>query len=53
MDSGMTTAGECRYRRAIPVGLGGRLDVDVNYGIQKAFLLQVIVTRTNLLISFT
>ncbi|CAL0325826.1 unnamed protein product [Lupinus luteus] len=40
IDQGMTTAGNCRYRRAIPVGLGGRLDVDANYGIRKAFLPQ-------------
>ncbi|CAL0330685.1 unnamed protein product [Lupinus luteus] len=40
IEQGMTTAGNCRYRRAIPVGLGGRLDVDVNYGIRKAFLPQ-------------
>jgi len=37
----MTTAGGCRYRRAIPIGLGGRLDIDANYGIRKAFLPQV------------
>ncbi|CAL0306421.1 unnamed protein product [Lupinus luteus] len=30
-DSGMTTTGECRYRRAIRVGLGGRLDVVPNW----------------------
>ncbi|XP_019462539.1 PREDICTED: uncharacterized protein LOC109361521 [Lupinus angustifolius] len=40
IDQGMTTAGNCRYRQAIPVGLGGRLDVDANYGIRKAFLPQ-------------
>lgn len=38
---GMTTVGGCRYRGAIPVGLGGRLDIDANYGIRKAFLPQV------------
>jgi len=37
----MTTVGGCRYRGAIPVGLGGRLDIDANYGIRKAFLPQV------------
>lgn len=37
----MTTTGGCRYRQAIPVGSGGRLDVDANYGIRKAFLPQV------------
>ncbi|MCH88490.1 inosine-uridine preferring nucleoside hydrolase-related family protein, partial [Trifolium medium] len=36
----MTTAGDCRYRQAIPVGFGGRLDVDTNLGIRKAFLPQ-------------
>jgi hypothetical protein len=41
MNQGMTTAGDCRYRQAIPVGFGGRLDVDTNLGIRKAFLPQV------------
>ncbi|CAJ2634443.1 unnamed protein product [Trifolium pratense] len=36
----LTTAGSCRYRQAIPVGSGGRLDKDSNYGIRKAFLPQ-------------
>ncbi|KAG4929288.1 hypothetical protein AAZX31_17G020700 [Glycine max] len=40
IEQGMTTVGGCRYRRAIPVGLGGRLDIDANYGIRKAFLPQ-------------
>ncbi|KAL2339099.1 hypothetical protein Fmac_013545 [Flemingia macrophylla] len=35
-----TTVGGCRYRQAIPVGLGGRLDIDANYGLRKAFLPQ-------------
>ncbi|KAF3951163.1 hypothetical protein CMV_023157, partial [Castanea mollissima] len=35
-----TTVGYCRYRQAIPVGQGGRLDIDSNYGIRKAFLPQ-------------
>ncbi|KAF5736907.1 hypothetical protein HS088_TW14G01062 [Tripterygium wilfordii] len=39
IEQGMTTAGYCRYRQAIPV-LGGRLDVNTNYGIRKAFLPQ-------------
>ncbi|GMI72100.1 nucleoside hydrolase 3 [Hibiscus trionum] len=38
IEQGMTTSGGCRYRQAIPVGLGGRLDIDTNYGIRKAFL---------------
>ncbi|XP_061359648.1 nucleoside hydrolase 5 [Gastrolobium bilobum] len=41
IEQGMTTAGGCRYRQAIPLGLGGRLDTDANYGIRKAFLPQV------------
>ncbi|XP_039061244.1 uncharacterized protein LOC120205437 [Hibiscus syriacus] len=40
IEQGMSTAGGCRYRQAIPVGLGGRLDVDTNYGLRKAFLPQ-------------
>ncbi|XP_027331644.1 uncharacterized protein LOC113847018 [Abrus precatorius] len=40
IEQGMTTVGGCSYRRAIPVGLGGRLDIDSNYGIRKAFLPQ-------------
>ncbi|KAI4304120.1 hypothetical protein MLD38_039674 [Melastoma candidum] len=40
IEQGTTTAGMCRYRQAIPVGQGGRLDVDTNYGIRKAFLPQ-------------
>jgi len=37
----MTIVGGCRYRRAIPVGLRGLLDIDADYGIRKAFLPQV------------
>lgn len=37
----MTTVGECRYRQSIPIGGGGRLDIDSNYGIRKGFLPQV------------
>ncbi|TKY72053.1 Non-specific ribonucleoside hydrolase RihC [Spatholobus suberectus] len=40
IEQGMTTAGGCRYRQAIPIGLGGHLDIDTNYGIRKAFLPQ-------------
>ncbi|XP_061367961.1 nucleoside hydrolase 3-like [Gastrolobium bilobum] len=40
IEQGLTTVGGCRYRRAIPLGLGGRLDIDANYGIRKAFLPQ-------------
>ncbi|XP_047172572.1 uncharacterized protein LOC124840549 isoform X2 [Vigna umbellata] len=40
IEQGMTTVGDCRYRRAIPIGLGGRLDIDANHGIRKAFLPQ-------------
>ncbi|KAJ6725354.1 INOSINE-URIDINE PREFERRING NUCLEOSIDE HYDROLASE FAMILY PROTEIN [Salix purpurea] len=39
-EQGNTTAGGCRYRQAIPVGLRGRLDFDSNYGLRKAFLPQ-------------
>ena len=41
MYQGYTTAGYCRYRQANPVGRGGRLDLDANFGIRKAFLPQV------------
>ncbi|KAK9077796.1 hypothetical protein SSX86_006134 [Deinandra increscens subsp. villosa] len=34
------TAGSCRYRQAIPVGGGGRLDIDTNMGLRKSFLPQ-------------
>ncbi|XP_022719303.1 uncharacterized protein LOC111277257 isoform X2 [Durio zibethinus] len=40
IDQGMSTAGECRYRQAIPVAQRGRLDVNSNYGLRKAFLPQ-------------
>ncbi|CAI9098877.1 OLC1v1035605C1 [Oldenlandia corymbosa var. corymbosa] len=37
---GNSTAGYCRYRQAIPVGLGGILDIGTNYGFRKGFLPQ-------------
>ncbi|KAL2464091.1 inosine-uridine preferring nucleoside hydrolase family protein [Forsythia ovata] len=40
IEQGNSTAGYCRYRQAIPVGLGGRLDIDTNYGFRKSFLPQ-------------
>ncbi|XP_015085586.1 uncharacterized protein LOC107028866 [Solanum pennellii] len=40
IDQGDATAGYCRYRQAVPVGLGGRLDIDSNYGFRKSFLPQ-------------
>ncbi|CAL5094891.1 unnamed protein product [Urochloa decumbens] len=40
IDQGMTTVGGCRYRQAIPLEGGGRLDVDTNYGIRRGFLPQ-------------
>ncbi|KAJ9181999.1 hypothetical protein P3X46_006037 [Hevea brasiliensis] len=40
IEQGNSTAGGCRYRQAIPLGLGGRLDIDTNYGLRKAFLPQ-------------
>lgn len=47
---GNTTVGYCRYRQAIPVGQGGRLDIDSNYGIRKAFLPQVLIWRVILIL---
>ncbi|KAK1696700.1 hypothetical protein QYE76_013397 [Lolium multiflorum] len=39
IDQGMTTAGGCRYRQAIPPGRrGGRLDADTNAGVRRGFL---------------
>ncbi|XP_040995399.1 uncharacterized protein LOC121241621 isoform X1 [Juglans microcarpa x Juglans regia] len=40
IEQGISTVGYCRYRQAIPVGSRGRLDLDANYGIRKAFLPQ-------------
>ncbi|KAG8068779.1 hypothetical protein GUJ93_ZPchr0005g15055 [Zizania palustris] len=41
IDQGMSsTAGGCRYRQAIPPGRSGRLDVDTNSGLRRAFLPQ-------------
>uniref|UniRef100_A0ACD5U3U7 Uncharacterized protein n=1 Tax=Avena sativa TaxID=4498 RepID=A0ACD5U3U7_AVESA len=40
IDQGITTVGECRYRQAVPVEGGGRLDVDTNRGIRRSFLPQ-------------
>ncbi|MFS7923018.1 putative inosine/uridine-preferring nucleoside hydrolase domain, ribonucleoside hydrolase [Helianthus anomalus] len=40
IDQGRGTAGPCRYRQAIPVAGGGRLDIDTNMGIQRSFLPQ-------------
>ncbi|KAI5654059.1 hypothetical protein M9H77_31246 [Catharanthus roseus] len=40
IEQGIGTAGYCRYRQAIPIGLGGRLDVNTNYGYRKSFLPQ-------------
>ena len=37
----MTTVGGCRYRQAIPLEGGGRLDKDTNFGIRRGFLPQV------------
>jgi hypothetical protein len=38
----MITAGDCRYRQAIPRESGGRLDIDTNMGIRNGFLPQVM-----------
>ncbi|KAK6930083.1 Inosine/uridine-preferring nucleoside hydrolase domain [Dillenia turbinata] len=40
IEQGISTYGYCRYRQAIPVGQGGRLDVDANYGVRRSFLPQ-------------
>ncbi|XP_072960994.1 nucleoside hydrolase 3-like isoform X2 [Typha angustifolia] len=40
IEQGMSTAADCRYRQAIPIGSGGRLDIDTNYGIRRSFLPQ-------------
>ncbi|WVZ98487.1 hypothetical protein U9M48_043926 [Paspalum notatum var. saurae] len=40
IDQGMSTAGGCRYRQAIPAGRGGRLDIDTNSGLRRGFLPQ-------------
>ncbi|KAJ7557189.1 hypothetical protein O6H91_05G115500 [Diphasiastrum complanatum] len=40
IDQGLSTAGRCRYREAIPPGPGGHLDVDTNYGLRRQFLPQ-------------
>ncbi|XP_078179184.1 nucleoside hydrolase 5-like isoform X3 [Carex rostrata] len=38
IDQDMSTVGDCRYRQAIPVG--GRLNIDTNYGLRRSFLPQ-------------
>ncbi|CAM0955554.1 unnamed protein product [Alopecurus aequalis] len=39
IDQGMSTAGGCRYRQAIPPGSrGGRLDTGTNAGVRREFL---------------
>ncbi|XP_022933721.1 uncharacterized protein LOC111441054 isoform X2 [Cucurbita moschata] len=40
VDQGVSTAGQCRYRQAIPVGEQGRLYADTNFGLRRAFLPQ-------------
>ncbi|GKA60522.1 hypothetical protein Tco_0759929 [Tanacetum coccineum] len=40
IDQGSGIAGPCRYRQAIPVGAGGRLYKDTNFGYRKSFLPQ-------------
>ncbi|KAH7842120.1 hypothetical protein Vadar_001712 [Vaccinium darrowii] len=40
IEQGTSTSGYCRYRQAIPVGKGGRLDIDSNFGFRKSFLPQ-------------
>lgn len=41
IEQGISTVGGCRYRQAIPLGQGGRLDLDTNFGIRRGFLPQV------------
>ncbi|CAA6654177.1 unnamed protein product [Spirodela intermedia] len=36
----MSTFGDCRYRQAIPLSSGGRLDINTNYGLRRGFLPQ-------------
>ncbi|XP_024996828.1 uncharacterized protein LOC112529702 [Cynara cardunculus var. scolymus] len=40
IDQGLGTTGPCRYRQAIPIGGGGRLDIDTNYGLRRSILPQ-------------
>ncbi|KAK1584599.1 hypothetical protein Q3G72_034327 [Acer saccharum] len=40
IDQGMSTAGGCRYRQAIPVGVRGHRDINSNFGLRKSFLPQ-------------
>ncbi|XP_050218509.1 nucleoside hydrolase 3-like isoform X2 [Mercurialis annua] len=40
IEQGISTVGGCRYRQAISLGIRGRLDVDSNFGLRKAFLPQ-------------
>ncbi|KQK06290.1 uncharacterized protein LOC100842948 isoform X2 [Brachypodium distachyon] len=40
IDQEMSTVGGCRYRQSIPQGGGGRLDINANYGVRRAFLPQ-------------
>ncbi|KAL9161452.1 hypothetical protein ABFS82_07G022400 [Erythranthe guttata] len=40
IQQGNGTSGYCRYRQAIPVGQGGILDIDSNFGFRKSFLPQ-------------
>ncbi|XP_078441079.1 inosine-uridine preferring nucleoside hydrolase family protein isoform X2 [Wolffia australiana] len=40
IEQGMTTAGYCRYRQAIPILSGGRLDINTFYGLRRALLPQ-------------
>ncbi|CAL5094879.1 unnamed protein product [Urochloa decumbens] len=40
IDQGLSTAGGCRYRQAVPAGRGGRLDIDTNCGEWRGFLPQ-------------
>ncbi|KAL3626176.1 Nucleoside hydrolase 3 [Castilleja foliolosa] len=40
IEQGNSTAGYCRYSQAIPIGPGGKLNTDTDYGFRKSFLPQ-------------
>lgn len=42
VEQGLTAVGYRCYRQAIPIGVGGRLHSDSNFGIRRGFLPQVL-----------
>ncbi|PKA60895.1 Uridine nucleosidase 1 [Apostasia shenzhenica] len=40
IEQGLSTAGYCRYRQAIPLDVGGRMHANTNYGLRRGFLPQ-------------